>query len=86
MAVTEIAIKKYVVKLDEAERDRLQALVSKGKSSAKLLLKARILLKADASEQGEGWSDGQIVEALDTNSPWSTGCASNSWKKALKRC
>ena len=49
------------------ERDRLQALVSKGKSSAKLLLKARILLKTDASEQGEGWSDGRMIEALDTN-------------------
>ena len=67
MAGGEIAVKKYVVKLDEAERNRLQTLVSKGKSSAKQLLKARILLKADASELGEGWSDGRIVEALDTN-------------------
>jgi hypothetical protein len=67
MAVREIAIKKYVVKLDEAERDRLQSLICKGKSPAKRLLKARILLKADASELGEGWSDGRIVEALDTN-------------------
>jgi Homeodomain-like domain len=25
------------------------------------------LLKADASEHGEGWSDGQIIKALDTN-------------------
>ena len=67
MAVKEIAVKKYVVKLDAAERNRLQALLSKGKSSAKQLLKARILLKADASEHGEGWSDGEIIEALDTN-------------------
>jgi hypothetical protein len=67
MAVKEIAVKKYVVKLDAAERNRLQALLSKGKSSAKQLLKARILLKADASGHGEGWSDGRIVEALDTN-------------------
>jgi Homeodomain-like domain len=28
---------------------------------------ARILLKADASEAGEAWSDGQIAEALDTS-------------------
>ena len=67
MAVTEIATKKYVVKLDETERERLETLVSKGKSAAKQLLKARILLKADASEHGEGWSDGRIIEALDTN-------------------
>ena len=67
MAVREIAVKKYVVKLAEAEREYLQTLVSKGKSPAKRLLKARILLKADASEQGKGWSDGRIIEALDTN-------------------
>jgi Homeodomain-like domain len=63
----EIAGKKYVVKLSEAERSHLQALINKGKSPAKRLLKARILLKADSSEHGEGWSDGRIIEALDTN-------------------
>jgi hypothetical protein len=31
------------------------------------LLKARILLKADVSELGEGWSDSRIIEALDTS-------------------
>jgi hypothetical protein len=29
-------------------------------------LKARILLKADEGEAGEGWSDGRICEALST--------------------
>jgi len=67
MAAKELAVKKYVVKLSEAERSHLQALINKGKSPAKRLLKARILLKADASEHGEGWSDGRIVDALDTN-------------------
>ena len=62
MAAKEIAVKKYIVKLSEAERSH-----SKGKSPAKRLLKARILLKADASEHGEGWSDGRIAGALDTN-------------------
>jgi hypothetical protein len=56
-----------VVKLDEAERDRLQSLIGKGKSPAKRLLKERRLLKADASQCGEGWIDGRILEALDTN-------------------
>jgi hypothetical protein len=32
-----------------------------------LLTKARILLKADVSEAGEGWSDSRIAEALDTS-------------------
>jgi Homeodomain-like domain len=30
-------------------------------------MKARILLKADASEASEGWSDNQIIEALETS-------------------
>jgi transposase len=31
------------------------------------MLKARILLKADVSEAGEGWSDSRIIKALDTS-------------------
>jgi Homeodomain-like domain len=49
------------------ERERLDALISKGKAPAKAILKARILLKADRAEGGAGWLDAQIVEALDTN-------------------
>jgi hypothetical protein len=33
-----------------------------GKHPARLLTKARILLKADASEAGEGWSDSRIAQ------------------------
>jgi hypothetical protein len=62
-----VANKKYVVKLSAEERERLLALVSKGKAAAKTILKARILLKADRSEIGEGWTDERICEALDTN-------------------
>ena len=67
MAAKQFPAKRYIVKLDEAERNRLEALINKGKSPAKRLLKARILLKADAGVHGEGWSDRQIIEALDTN-------------------
>ena len=59
--------KKYVVELDAAERERLNTLISKGKASAKTILKARILLKADQAEGGPAWLDAEIVEALDTN-------------------
>ena len=62
-----MANKKFVVKLSSEERKRLGELISKGKGSAKAILKARILLKADQSEAGEGWSDEKICEALDTN-------------------
>jgi len=67
MSAREVAVKKYVVRLSVEERDQLDALIRKGKSSAQRLMKARILLKADVSEDGEGWSDSQIVEALETS-------------------
>jgi hypothetical protein len=67
MAGKDIAVKKYVVRLSAEEREQLQALIRKGKSPAKRLLKSRILLKADVSESGEGWSDSQIIAALDTS-------------------
>jgi len=55
------------VRLSAEERDQLNAMIRKGKSSAQRLVKARILLKADVSEDGEGWSDSRIVEALETS-------------------
>src|SRR5260370_12667510 len=67
MAGKEIAVKKYVVRLNAAERGQLEALIGKGKSPAQRLLKARILLKADVGEAGDGWSDNRIIEALETN-------------------
>jgi transposase len=67
MAGKDIAVKKYVVRLSAEEREQLQALIRKGKSPAGRLLKARILLKADTSEAGEGWSDRAIIKALETS-------------------
>jgi poly-gamma-glutamate capsule biosynthesis protein CapA/YwtB (metallophosphatase superfamily) len=42
-------------------------LIQAGKHPARQLVKARILLKADASEAGEAWRDSQIAAALDTS-------------------
>lgn len=67
MAREGASVKRYVVELSGEERERLQALNSKGKSPARRLLKARILLKADVSDAGEGWSDSRIVDALETS-------------------
>ena len=67
MAGKEIAVKKYVVRLSAEERAQFDELIRKGKRSAQLLTKARILLKADISELGEGWSDSRIAAALDTS-------------------
>ena len=67
MAGREISVKKYVVKLSAEEREQLEAMVCAGKHPAQSLTKARILLKADVSEAGEGWSDSAISAALDTS-------------------
>src|ERR1700745_3513643 len=67
MAAKENSVKRYVVRLSADEREQLEALIRKGKSPAGRLLKARILLKADVSEAGEGWSDSRIIKALDTS-------------------
>jgi len=66
MAMTEDPVKKYVARLSGEEREQLETLIRKGKGPAQRLLKARILLKADVSEDGDGWSDSRIIEALVT--------------------
>jgi hypothetical protein len=55
------------VTLSGEERGRLTTMIQTGKHPAHQLLRARILLKADSSEAGEGWSDSHIAEALDTS-------------------
>ena len=67
MAGKEIAVKKYVVRLSADEREKLSGFIRSGKRSAQLLTKARILLKADVSDAGEGWSDSKIAAALDSS-------------------
>jgi hypothetical protein len=67
MSSKEISVKKYVVRLSAEEREQLETLVRKGKSPARRLLKARILLKADVSEGRAGWSDSRIIRALDAS-------------------
>jgi transposase len=59
--------KKYVVRLTTEERSELEHLVKKGKVAAYKRLHAQILLKADISEKGPGWTDSQISEAFDVN-------------------
>ena len=67
MVAKAISVKRYVVRLSGEEREHLEALIRKGKSPAQRLVKARILLKADISRAGEGWSDSRIVKALETS-------------------
>ena len=65
MTAKQIAVKKYVVRLSDDEREQLHTMIRAGKHPAWRLTRARILLKADAAEGGDGWSDSQIATALD---------------------
>ena len=56
---------KYEVRLSDEERARLRTLLGQGQAPARLLTHARILLKADRSDAGAGWTDAAIAGALD---------------------
>ena len=51
---------KYAVRLSGEEREQLRSLVRAGKSSARVVARARILLKSD-----EGWAAPRVAGALD---------------------
>ena len=53
--------------VSDEEREQLDTLIQNGKHRARHLLKARILLKANASDAGAGWSDSHIAAALGTS-------------------
>ena len=65
MVARQVAVKRYVVTLSAEERQQLEALIRTGRHSARKLLRARILLKADASKAGAAWTDSQIAAGLD---------------------
>jgi transposase len=58
-------VKTYIVRLTQEQRHDLHRLISTGAEAARKVLHARILLKADAGEQGPGWTDEQISAALE---------------------
>ena len=53
---------KYGVRLPSEDRDHLERLIRSGQRSARVINRARILLKTD-----EGWSASQVAVALDTS-------------------
>jgi len=56
--------KKYIVDLQQEERQDLSRIIRSGKHSARKIRWAHALLKAD-----NGWKDQQISEALDISLP-----------------
>lgn len=57
----------YRIVLTDEQRAELRSLVGAGTAPARTLTRARILLKADHSDAGPGWSDAAIAGALDVN-------------------
>lgn len=57
----------HPVVLDAVQRARLEEVISQGRSPARLITRARILLKADCGPGGPGWTDTAIKEALEVS-------------------
>jgi hypothetical protein len=55
-------VKKYIVRLTDEERERLRAMVTKGRTNAQKLRRAQVLLKVGAD--GPDWTDEQTAEAF----------------------
>src|SRR6476619_7830532 len=61
-------MKRFKVTMTAEERQQLSQLVKAGKAGAMKLTHARILLKADAAEDGgPAWPDVRIAEAFDVS-------------------
>ena len=55
-------LKKYVVRLTDAERQTLAEIVRKFKGTSQKVRRAQVLLKADVD--GPGWTDARIADAF----------------------
>ena len=66
--------KKYIVTLSSEERSLLEKMIRCGKSPARKLIRARILLKADSADGRTAYNDYAISRALDVSRPtvWRT--------------
>ncbi len=55
---------KYIVRLDPDQRHRLDRLTRAGRTHARAIQHARILLLSDAADDGPAWTDEKIADAL----------------------
>lgn len=60
--------KRYKVTLTNEERETLTQWVSKGKTNARKITRARILLLSDENQEKPAWIDTQIAAALGVSS------------------
>jgi hypothetical protein len=59
--------KPYHVELSQDQRQQLQQMIASGQAKARQLTHARVLLKADRSEEGPAWTDARICEAVEVS-------------------
>ena len=59
--------KQYVVRLNDQEKKELAELLGRKTLAAKKRMRAHVLLKADASQEGPAWIDSRIAEAFDVS-------------------
>jgi len=57
-------LKKYIVRLTDAEREGLNQIVAKFKGTSQKVRRAQVLLKADASPGKPAWTDARIADAF----------------------
>jgi hypothetical protein len=57
-----VMLKKYIVRLTDAERESLNQIVAKFKGTSQKIRRAQVLLKADVA--GPGWADARIADAF----------------------
>jgi hypothetical protein len=67
--------KKYIVRLNDVEREQLHQIVKQFSGSSQRVRRAQILLKADAD--GPAWTDARIAEAF--------GCRTNTVENIRQR-
>ena len=77
--------KKYRVTLTDDERTLLQDLIASGTAPARTLTHARILLKADQSDDGPAWPDAVISEALEVSGARLRACGNALSRRAWRR-
>ena len=59
--------KQYHVRLTPDQRQQLQQMIASGGAKARKLTHARVLLKADTSDGGPGWTDEAICAAVEVS-------------------
>jgi len=78
--------KRYIVELTKDERESLKGLISSGTAPARMLNRARILLKADAGEHSgeEALPDEAIAGMLETSAATVGRVRTRFWRQGLE--